>query len=460
MAVPLVVQYANQEQFNNLRLVAAFSELQDGVKLQSGAELSLTSPDSSMQLTQLNTICRYIAEAGSRREQLLGSSPAAKAQTSEWLSFRNTGLSPVTEDRLYKISTHLLTRICLADSDPTLADLCLFATLHRAVASLPAAQAERYCNLIRWFDHMQQTVDTTGVYPKVFFRKPGLPEAVPPAAAATSKPAPAAPKEKRASAAEGTASKEAASKSPPIQPGSNDAASRQAGGKESGSKGAPTCKGPAAKGVGEASPVSAEQPGPQQSAPAQGGKATDPAKEAKKAAKKESRKEAEPKKAEEARIDMLDIRVGKIVEVGPHPTADTLYVEHIDLGEDKPRQVVSGLRKHVSLEEMQGRLVVVCTNLKPAKMREVMSYGMVLCASTAEQVSPLLPPPGVALGTKITVSGYDNEALAEVNPKKKILEKLKPDMATDASGVARYKDQAFTCGGQPVTSTVLTGSVG
>jgi len=40
-------------------------------------------------------------------------------------------------------------------------------------------------------------------------------------------------------------------------------------------------------------------------------------------------------------------------------------------------QVVSGLRKHVSLEEMQGRLVVVCTNLKPAKMREVMSYGMV-----------------------------------------------------------------------------------
>jgi len=34
-----------------------------------------------------------------------------------------------------QISTHLLTRICLADSDPTLADLCLFATLHRAVVS-------------------------------------------------------------------------------------------------------------------------------------------------------------------------------------------------------------------------------------------------------------------------------------------------------------------------------------
>jgi hypothetical protein len=45
-------------------------------------------------------------------------------------------------------------------------------------------------------------------------------------------------------------------------------------------------------------------------------------------------------------------------------------------------QVVSGLQKHVTVEEMKDRLVVVCTNLKPAKMREVMSYGMVRLASS------------------------------------------------------------------------------
>ena len=42
-------------------------------------------------------------------------------------------------------------------------------------------------------------------------------------------------------------------------------------------------------------------------------------------------------------------------------------------------QVVSGLVKFVTVEQMQNRRVVVVTNLKPAKMRDVMSYGMVSC---------------------------------------------------------------------------------
>lgn len=48
-------------------------------------------------------------------------------------------------------------------------------------------------------------------------------------------------------------------------------------------------------------------------------------------------------------------------------------------------QVISGLVKFVPIEQMQDRKVVVVANLKPAKMRDVMSYGMV-CAS-----SPGLP---------------------------------------------------------------------
>lgn len=77
----------------------------------------------------------------------------------------------------------------------------------------------------------------------------------------------------------------------------------------------------------------------------------------------------------------LDIRVGRVVDVSKHPDADTLYVEKIDLGESEPRTVVSGLAKFVPIEEMQGRLVTVLCNLKPAKMRGVESKGMVLCTS-------------------------------------------------------------------------------
>lgn len=45
------------------------------------------------------------------------------------------------------------------------------------------------------------------------------------------------------------------------------------------------------------------------------------------------------KAGDEPTVDMLDIRVGQIVKVEQHPNADSLYVEEIDLGEDKPRQV-------------------------------------------------------------------------------------------------------------------------
>ncbi len=38
-------------------------------------------------------------------------------------------------------------------------------------------------------------------------------------------------------------------------------------------------------------------------------------------------------------MDLLDIRVGRIVKVEQHPNAESLYVEEIDLGEEKPRQV-------------------------------------------------------------------------------------------------------------------------
>jgi len=43
------------------------------------------------------------------------------------------------------------------------------------------------------------------------------------------------------------------------------------------------------------------------------------------------------------------------------------------------RQVISGLVKFVPKDQMENRRVVVCCNLKPAKMRDVMSFGMVRC---------------------------------------------------------------------------------
>ncbi|WZN59172.1 methionine--tRNA ligase [Chloropicon roscoffensis] len=147
-------------------------------------------------------------------------------------------------------------------------------------------------------------------------------------------------------------------------------------------------------------------------------------------------------------ISILDIRVGKILRAEAHPEADGLYVSQIDVGEAAPRQIISGLRKFVAIEDMQDRNVVVVLNLKPAKMRGIMSNGMVLCASNEEhtKVDPLRPPAGAPLGEKVQFEGFDGEPIEVINPKKKLLEKLFPDLKTDASGVAVYKNSAFTLG--------------
>lgn len=51
-------------------------------------------------------------------------------------------------------------------------------------------------------------------------------------------------------------------------------------------------------------------------------------------------------------IGRLDLRVGRILKAEKHPDADSLYVEQMDIGEEKPRTVISGLVKHVPLDEV------------------------------------------------------------------------------------------------------------
>ncbi|KAG5872891.1 hypothetical protein JTB14_037369 [Gonioctena quinquepunctata] len=138
----------------------------------------------------------------------------------------------------------------------------------------------------------------------------------------------------------------------------------------------------------------------------------------------------------------LDIRIGKIVEVAKHPEADSLYVEKIDLGEEKPRTIVSGLVNFIPVDEMQDRMVVVLCNLKPAKMRGIESEGMVLCASVDEpkQVETLIPPEGAVPGEQVYVENFESGKPDEVlNPKKKVWEKLQYNLKTDSNCVAQWQ---------------------
>lgn len=109
-------------------------------------------------------------------------------------------------------------------------------------------------------------------------------------------------------------------------------------------------------------------------APAKSGKGGKPA-----AAATSSAPKADPNAPND--IAKLDIKVGRVLKCEKHPHADKLYLSSIDVGEAEPRQVVSGLRDFIPLEDMQNRLVTVLTNLKPTSLQGVKSYAMILAAS-------------------------------------------------------------------------------
>ena len=76
----------------------------------------------------------------------------------------------------------------------------------------------------------------------------------------------------------------------------------------------------------------------------------------------------------------VELKVGKITSVSNHDNADKLYVVSIDDGTDEGRTICAGLKEYYTADEMTGKSVVFVSNLKPRKLRGVMSEGMILAA--------------------------------------------------------------------------------
>ncbi len=108
-----------------------------------------------------------------------------------------------------------------------------------------------------------------------------------------------------------------------------------------------------------------------------------------KAAKAKKKSEKKKKKEAPAPIEIDDfakvvLQAGKVMDAKAHPDADKLLIETVDLGEESPRQIVSGIAKAYKPEELIGKMVIVVSNLKPAALRGVESQGMLLCTTGKE----------------------------------------------------------------------------
>lgn len=121
----------------------------------------------------------------------------------------------------------------------------------------------------------------------------------------------------------------------------------------------------------------------------------------------------------------IELKIGKIVEAADHPNADKLVVLKVDAGETeqktvaqdyeygsgnqepetvavpKYRQIVAGIKKSYSSEQLVGKYIVLVSNLDPATLRGVESNGMLLAASDEEGISVISPDRPVKIGAKV-----------------------------------------------------------
>jgi methionyl-tRNA synthetase len=104
------------------------------------------------------------------------------------------------------------------------------------------------------------------------------------------------------------------------------------------------------------------------------------------------------------------LKVATIANVEKHPRGDKLYILTLDCKEEESRTIVSSIVPYYSAEELQGKNIVLVSNLKPANFRGVKSYGMLLAASDPDDhdhsTCEVLFAPQFEAGTVLEPEGF------------------------------------------------------
>ncbi|KAG2127786.1 hypothetical protein BD769DRAFT_1356912 [Suillus cothurnatus] len=325
----------------------------------------------------------------------VGKTEADKAEVAQWIEKIAEGEVALPPVLLQDLETQLIPRTYVVSNYLTAADVALYGALHPVFSQLPPAQLYSTPAVMRYFDHIQTR-------PSVL----AAASALSPAFSSVSFDLASAPpierkvdapkkKEKAAAVAEQVVAVSKEDKSPEDKPKEKKEKKKDAAAADNGGKKKEKASAPAG---GKAVAEDAGEPVP----------------------------------------SMIDMRIGHIVDVKKHPEADSLYIEQIDLGEETgPRTVVSGLVNYIPIEEMRDKYLVCICNLKPANMRGVKSFAMVLAATSKDGkdggVELIQPPPGCKPGERVYFEGPDYEnaqPLAQMNPKKKIFETIQPGFTT------------------------------
>ena len=168
---------------------------------------------------------------------------------------------------------------------------------------------------------------------------------------------------------------------------------------------------------------------------------------------------AEEKSPVQQFASTVRLAVGRIESVENHPDADKLYIEQIDLGPLGKRRIVSGLAAYCTKEELEGKKVIVAVNLKPAKLRGVLSEGMLLAADCGEGEAKQLEvlTTDAAEGTPVLPEGFaETETPAEIK-----IDRFFEVPMTVSEFAVEVQGVRLTAAGQPLrTEKIRNGNVG
>lgn len=97
----------------------------------------------------------------------------------------------------------------------------------------------------------------------------------------------------------------------------------------------------------------------------------------------------------------IEIKLGTVLSVNVVEGADKLYILSVDLGEEKPRQILSGIREFVTAEDLLNKQFPFVTNLAPRMLRGHESQGMILAGSDESGLALLNPSKPLGNGTRL-----------------------------------------------------------
>jgi methionyl-tRNA synthetase len=122
------------------------------------------------------------------------------------------------------------------------------------------------------------------------------------------------------------------------------------------------------------------------------------------------KKEEEKKVSEENVVELIefpdftkvDLRVAQIVEAEDVVKSNKLLKLQLDVGELGKRQIVAGIKKYYSPEDLIGKKIVIVANLKPAKLMGIESQGMLLAAKNEEKLTVLTLDRDIEPGLRVS----------------------------------------------------------